>query len=176
MKLVGKVKEAHGLKGELYILVFSGEAAWLNQLKKFYLKAPGATTAPHQEYEVKRAKPFKQGFIVKPQSIDDRNQSEALKGHEFYIDDDLLISNPGESIYLQEVLNFEIRDVAGNKLGTISGFSSNGVQDLLVVSKLNGEKAEVPFVKAFVKDIDFSARFLVVDLPEGLLDLESLED
>ena len=35
---VGKIKDAHGLKGELYFLSFSGEISWLENLSKVYLE------------------------------------------------------------------------------------------------------------------------------------------
>ncbi|HWU45020.1 MAG TPA: hypothetical protein VN132_16320, partial [Bdellovibrio sp.] len=61
MKLVGKVREAHGLKGDLYVLIFSGDISWAKRMKKFFLK--GKTES--QEFTVERVKPFKKGFIVK---------------------------------------------------------------------------------------------------------------
>lgn len=175
MKLVGKVKEAHGLKGDLYILILSGDVSWLSKLKEFELRAKGsATDAAGTKYKVERAKPFKNGFIVKAAEITDRNQSEAVEQMDFYIADDLLISKPGEGIYLSEIMNFKLKDTEQNTLGEIIGLSSNGVQDLLTVKTATGQ-AEVPFVDAFLKKIDFKHQYIVMDLPEGLLDLESID-
>ena len=42
MKVIGKVKEPHGLKGDLYIMVFSGDVSWLPKLKSFALKSKTA--------------------------------------------------------------------------------------------------------------------------------------
>ena len=38
MKLVGKIREAHGLKGDLYVLIFSGDITWAKRMKKFALQ------------------------------------------------------------------------------------------------------------------------------------------
>ena len=89
------------------------------------------------------------------------------------MDEDLLISKPGETIYLSEIKNFKLKDPDQKVLGEIVGFSSNGAQDLLVVES-GGRKAEVPFVDAFIKKIDFKQQVVVMDLPEGLLDLENI--
>ena len=42
MKLVGKVREAHGLKGDLYVLIFSGDISWAKKMKSFgaYIDLP----------------------------------------------------------------------------------------------------------------------------------------
>jgi 16S rRNA processing protein RimM len=89
-KLVGKIKEAHGLKGELYVLVFSGDVSWLGKLNDFAISTD--ETAPKQIYKCEKSKPFKNGFILKAVEVTDRNQSEKLKGQLFFVPDDLLKS------------------------------------------------------------------------------------
>ena len=172
MKLVGKVREAHGLKGDLYILVFSGEVAWLPRLKECQVQVKGEERL---SLTVQKVKPFKKGFILKAPEVADRTAAEPLKGAEFFIPEELLVSKPGETIYLNEILEFTLKDVEQNKLGIVKSFSSNGAQDLLVVETLAGKKAEVPFVDAYIKNIDFKNKSLVMDLPEGILDLDSLQ-
>lgn len=171
MKLVGKVKDAHGLRGEIYVLVFSGEVSWAKKLKSFELRSP--KTGESVTYEVEKMKPFKQGLILKAPVLANRNDAEAIKGFEFYIPADILVSKPGETIFLGEILNFTVKNVAQESLGTIKGFSSNGAQDLLVVTT-SKKDIEIPFVEAFIKKIDFKHKTVVMDLPEGLLDIESL--
>ncbi|UOF01917.1 ribosome maturation factor RimM [Bdellovibrio reynosensis] len=170
MKLVGKVREAHGLKGDLYVLVFSGDISWAKRMKSFGLKAKDSDEV--QTYTVERTKPFKKGIIVKAAEIADRTAAEGVEHLEFFIEEDLLVSKPGETIYLSEIKNFKLKNPEQTVLGEIVGFSSNGVQDLLVV-EANGKKAEVPFVDAFIKKIDFKHQAVIMDLPEGLFDLEN---
>ncbi len=169
MKLVGKVKEAHGLKGDLYIMVFSGDISWLKKLKSFSLKSK---VSGEIEAEVSSVKPFKLGFLLKSPQIADRTAAEAWKAAEFYIPDELLVSEKGETIYLSEILNFKIKNPEQETLGVIVGFGSNGAQDLLVV-EANGKKIEIPFVEAFIKKFDWKHQVLVMELPEGLLDIEN---
>lgn len=170
MKLVGKVREAHGLKGDLYVVIFSGDITWAKRMKKFSLQGKG--DAELQEFSVERVKPFKKGIIVKAAEITDRTAAEGVEHFEFFIEDDLLVSKPGETIYLSEIKNFKVKNPEQTVLGEIVDFSSNGVQDLLVVD-VNGKKVEIPFVDAFIKKIDFKHQAVVMDLPEGLLDLEN---
>ena len=169
MKSIGKVREAHGLKGDLYVLIFSGDVSWVKKVKTFALKNKGGEV---DTYEIERIKPFKKGVIVKGLGITDRTLAEGLEHSEFMIDGELLVSKPGETIFLNEILNFKLKDVEQVVLGDIVGFSSNGVQDLLVVQTKADKKVEVPFVDAFIKKIDFKHQAVVMDLPEGLFDLE----
>src|SRR5687767_12925338 len=64
---VGKVKDAHGIKGELFIVLFAGEAAWLNKLKSLRLIVPEdalaqADSSP-KEFKIKSARAHKNGLI-----------------------------------------------------------------------------------------------------------------
>lgn len=172
MKLVGKVKEAHGLRGELYILIFAGDISWLKKLQNFELRPKGSELEGNT-YDIEKVKPFKDGFILKTAAFADRTAAEKMKGQDFLVSEDLFVSKPGETIFLKEILEFMVKNVAQENIGPIKGFSSNGVQDLLVVQTAKGP-VEIPFVEAFIKKIDFKHKTLVMDLPEGLLDLESL--
>lgn len=171
MKLVGKVREAHGLKGDLYVLIFSGDISWAKRMKSFCLKAKDSDEM--QTFTVERTKPFKKGLIVKAAEIADRTAAEGVEHLEFFVDDQLLVSKPGETIYLSEIKNFKLKNPEQTVLGEIVGFSSNGAQDLLIV-EADGKKVEVPFVDAFIKKIDFKHQAVVMDLPEGLFDIENV--
>ncbi len=169
-KLVGKIKDAHGLKGEFYVLIFSGDTSWISQLKQIQLKNP--ITEEIQEFKKFKTKAFKKGFILSIEGIADRTQAEKYHGFTLSIPSKLFITKPGETIYLSEIADFFIHDLQGIVLGQIVGFSTNGSQDLLVVQ---GEKskADIPFVSAFIKEINFAQKFIIMDLPEGLFDLEN---
>ncbi len=170
-KLIGKIKEAHGLRGDLYVLIFSGDTSWLSHLKNFQVKDP----ASGKVFDLKKlkAKPHKKGFILTIEGISDRTTAEKYHGFHFMIPADLMVSKPGETIFLSEIENFKIRDLKGEELGEIVGFSSNGPQDLLIVEGPQ-KKGEIPFVAPFIKEINFEKKYLVMDLPEGLFDLDKI--
>lgn len=160
--------EPHGLKGDLYILIFSQDVSWADDLVNFRLvnEQTGAT----QILTVEGIKSFKKGVIVKPKEFTNRNQSEAVAKFLFEIPEELLVSGEGETIYLAEILGFKIFD--HNKLvGEIKSFSSNSMQDLLIVHDAENFVIEIPFVDELVEDIDYDKKEVYMNLPEGLLDI-----
>ncbi|MCM2282032.1 MAG: ribosome maturation factor RimM [Bdellovibrionaceae bacterium] len=165
---VGRVKDGHGLKGELFITLFAGEAAWLPKLKELRLIPPGDLEGPAKTFPVRHARLHKNGLIVLSPDIRGRNEAESLKGWMLEIPGEFLVSEAGEQIYLAEIENFKV-DVEGRgEIGRITGFSSNGIQDLLVVATDKGE-FEIPFVDAFVQEIDYENETIRMSLPIGLL-------
>lgn len=166
-KVVGKVKDAHGLKGEIYVLVFSRDQSWAQSFEKFSLinEADKKT----QTLTVERIKPYKEGFIIKPKEFTNRNQSEFVKGWVFAVDESTFISEEGEDIFLSELLNFTVIENKNN-LGQVIGFLSNSAQDLLLVEK-DTEQFEIPFVEDFIIEVNYEKKTIEVELPEGLLEI-----
>lgn len=163
-KCVGKIKEAHGLKGESYVILFAKAADWI---KKAQTVALGST--PEKADRVlgfKKTRELNGALILRFEGVEDRTQAEQLINQFVFIDEELLVSARGETIFLKEILGFQVLD-KGLSIGEIRSFSSNGPQDLLVV----GEKEHlIPFVEAFIVNIDFKEKQILMDLPEGLLD------
>lgn len=171
---IGWVKSAHGLKGEIYIQLNSKQADWLDSVESLTLWNVGKT----QVLEIERATPFKDGLRVKLKGIEDRNQSEALRKSQVFIEESVLVAEPGENLFLNQILNFDLVNPTLEKLGQIVGFGTNGVQDLLRIRPAGidssdvAEERLVPFVDQFIVRIDLENRQVIMDLPEGLLDLE----
>lgn len=164
---VGKVKDAHGIKGELFVVLFAGEAAWIDDLDTLRL-VPESGGAEPKIFTIKSARLHKNGLIAKTEELKDRNAAEALKGLLLEVPEEFLVSESGESIFLREVLGFRVVEKVAGDVGFVRAFSSNGFQDLLVVETKTGDY-EVPFVEAFVERIDYEARTMHLDLPVGLL-------
>lgn len=85
-----------------------------------------------------------------------------------YIPQSLLTADPSAGLFLHQILGFDLYDIGGKCLGTITGFGSNGAQDLLKVQGEAGPEVLIPFVQAFLVNIDFDKRQVKMDLPEGL--------
>ena len=166
LKKIGIVSDAHGIRGELYLIVFSGDVSWLSTAKEITLKNPGDGVM--QILKLKKAKPFKKGFIASFHDVTDRNQAEDLKKYEVWLDEAHFISKDGEQPFLAELLDFEVSDKTSGPLGKVIHFSSNGMQDLLVLDRvINQQNIEIPFIKEFVINVDYVTKKILTDLPEG---------
>lgn len=169
--VVGKVRDAHGLKGELFIVLFAKVADWLSKLETFDLirkeMVEGKLQEVRHSFTVKRVKPHKNGLILNPNEMEDRTAAESFAGAVFEIPAELLKSEEGETIYLKEIDGFMVFD-GDLEVGPITGFSSNGPQDLLQVKSANGE-ALIPLVPELINKLDFKNKRIMMSLPQGLL-------
>jgi 16S rRNA processing protein RimM len=165
---VGKILRAHSLKGELFLFLFTGSWDWYKPGLQVGL---GQTqdSIPPLFLKIESLKPHKDGLILRLEGISDRNQSENLSKHFLFIEKSVLTAEVGELPYLYEFLGFEVFN-KDQPIGHITNFSSNGAQDLLVVT--NEKKTyEIPFVANFILDTCYQKKMIWMSLPNGLLDL-----
>jgi 16S rRNA processing protein RimM len=172
------VTEAKGLRGEVKVFFFAGSADPIKNQKFILLSEPeskpeanvGGTT-----FEIERWAPTNSPSKVniKFKNINDRNSAEALKGLELYISSEAFVSEPGEKIYLGELEGFHVMHGASKDssavIGLVTGFSSNGPQDILILNNKEGGEILIPLVKEFILEIDFKQKKIFMNLPEGLL-------
>lgn len=75
-----------------------------------------------------------------------------------------------DSYYDHQLVGLTARLTDGTELGEVTAVQHEA-QDLLVVRREDAADALIPFVSAIVPTVDLPGGFLVVDPPEGLLDL-----
>lgn len=160
---VGKIKAPRGLQGELHAIFFSPPRDWLDKVDSFWI---GPEVDEVQKVSILRCSEYSGGYHLRLAGISNRNTAEEAVGLKIYLPDNLFVSEAGEVIFLREILGFTLMD-REEEVGEIVGFSSNGPQDLLVVSHKT-RKVEIPFVDAFIVDINFPERKVLMDLPVGL--------
>lgn len=181
-ELVGKIKDAHGLRGDLYVVIFAGDPADFLELEEgawgsLPPRERPELAAAKKSSRIEKIKPFKDGVIVKFADCADRTAAEALRGQGFYapvVEGGDEVFEDEESMDLEQLRGCKLLDAEDVELGEIVDFSSNGIQDLLVVRFSRG-LAEIPFVEDFLIEIDLEKRVVRMDLPEGLFDLAGAE-
>lgn len=181
LRTVGRVKDAHGLKGELWVVLFAGEADWLESLRADGTFGLSRSESAESEvgsaptmYRLKGAKPHKNGLILQSPDIVDRTQAESMRGQFLTIPARYLVGE--EEYFLSEIEGFAVHVRSGDEeefapLGPITGFSHNGAQDLLLVAASDGE-VMIPFVDDFVDVVRAGDRAVFMTLPKGLIDVQ----
>ena len=131
---------------------------------------PGArlTHQDGRELTVATSRTHNDRLLIRFEGIDERTDAEGLRGALFVTPDDL--RELGEAEYWEhQVIGCEVVDAAGARVGDVVRLTPAPAQDLLVVATDRGERL-IPLVEEIVTEFDVSARRIVVDPPEGLLD------
>lgn len=151
---VGRTTKAHGLKGEVLLVLASDRTDRLDPGSVLYLD--------DEAHEVVTAHRHQDRWRVRFAGVDDRTAAEALRGR--VVTADPLPSDDGE-IWVHEVIGAEVALADGSVVGTVAEVQANPAHDLLVLD----DGTLVPEV--FVTDASGLPERVVIDPPEGLLDL-----
>jgi 16S rRNA processing protein RimM len=168
--LVGRLRKPHGLKGDCAVfpltdepdVVFApGRTVWVKDLA-------GATVAG--PLTVARSRLHHREWLIGFRGYDRIEAVEGWRGTFLAAEAGQLRALESNEVYLHELAGFAVRDRADAPLGIVSDFAEGPTGVMLTVQ---GPKREflLPFRKEFVKEVDRAGRRLVVELPEGLLEL-----
>ena len=103
--------------------------------------------------------------------VDSREAAEALRDTELHVAvEDLPELDEPDTWYDHQLVGLAARLPDGTALGEVTAVRHEGAETL-VVRRTGGGELLVPFVAAIVPAVDVAGGFVVVDPPEGLLDL-----
>jgi 16S rRNA processing protein RimM len=149
---------AHGLRGEIAVTLSS------NQPRRL---APGSTVyTPDRELTIVASREHQSRWLVKFEGIDDRTTVETLLGVRLYAE--ALEAAPEGEVWVHELIASEVYDPNGERLGVVASVEANPAHDLLVLE--DGTLVPMVFL------VDRSAGRVVVDVPEGLLDINRRDE
>jgi 16S rRNA processing protein RimM len=117
--------------------------------------------------EVERTWMHGDHLIFKFQGVDTISDAEKLAGAEVSIPFEQRAELPDDEVYESDLIGCEVFDAAGCSLGVVSDFEETGGAPLLHV----GDKLLIPFAKSICTKVDLENKRILVDLPDGLLDL-----
>ncbi len=170
---VGLITSCHGINGQVKVKS-------LSDFEERFLK-PGIRWLQQENQTPSKIElisgfkqPGKEIFIVKFQGINTRNHAEQLKKFKILVKAETLPKLKKEEFHLLELVNLEVKTFEDDQLKTIGKVINleNEKNNLLVIELFqNQKKVLVPFVKEIVPVIDIKNNFLIMNPPNGLLEL-----
>ncbi len=125
------------------------------------------------EFTVEAARLFKEFIIVRLGGIDTISQAEELIGSDVLVPDQDLKPLGEDEIYFHEIEGFTVVALDGKTVGKIKDMLATPGNDLLVVAASDREVL-IPFVKSICVRLDRERKQVVIDPPEGLLELDEI--
>ncbi|MCZ3385670.1 MAG: ribosome maturation factor RimM [Actinomycetia bacterium] len=164
---VGRIGRPHGVRGDVNVEPRTDEPD-----RRF---APGSTLttdhAGHPNLTVEGHRWHSSRLLVSFADVGDRTAAEGLRGVLLStVVDPVEVPEDPDEFYDHQLVGLAVVDRTGSNLGTVAEVV-HGAQDLLVVTRDSGGRVLVPFVAAMVPEVDLRRGYVVVDLPDGLLDL-----
>ncbi|MBC7348840.1 MAG: 16S rRNA processing protein RimM [Candidatus Aminicenantes bacterium] len=165
---IGRIIRSEGKDGTLKIRL-QPEIPREPFFRKIYLEQEGEL----REYEVESFRIVRNSPFLRLEGINSLQEAEALRGREILarVEDFPVLEN---GLYYDfQLLGCLVETVDGRKLGRVVELITMGSANLLVV-EIAGKKVEIPLVAAICRQIDPAAKIIIIDPPEGLLELNEV--
>ncbi len=161
---IGKIIDTRALKGEVKVYPYTNAVDSFDNVDEIYVIENGA----HKKLEVEKARPYKNIMLLKFVGIDHINDVLQYKGEYIYLKEDDMdkLLDEGE-YFVEDLKGLSVLNEAGENVGLIKDVRTGAVQDVLVIED-NEKEWFLPYVDAFVLDVDIDEGVMKVKLIEGM--------
>lgn len=174
---MGRIQDAWGIKGWTRIHAHSADTDALFTAREWLLLPPEprfargfSAFAGCVAVAVEEVKVHAEGLVAKLGGVDDRSAAEALKGTRIHLPRSAFPPAPEGEYYWVDLLGLEAVNRQGESMGVVRDLMSTGPTSVLVLEytdQVDGsaKTAErlIPFVAAYVDEVDRAARRITVD-------------
>lgn len=166
---VGRILEAWGLQGWFKVLPFSADPEALFSSKKWFLLPSERGVRSFEgvaRLSIRQAKIHSDTVVAQAADISERNAAELLRGARIFIARSSFPSAQKDEYYWVDLIGLSVVNREGLVLGQVRELLSTGPQTVLVIDDTQGDKPlerMIPFVAAYVDDVDLQAKRIAVD-------------
>ena len=161
MFVVARIGKPHGLRGEVTVQVHTDDPE-----ERFSIGTQFATEPDRGPLTLRSVRVHQQIYLLGFDGVPDRTAAEALRNTRLLIDDADEVEPEDDDAWREEdLLGLAVVLTDGTVLGEVSALHTREVR------RTDGGEVLIPFVEELVPEVDEEAGRVVVDPPEGLLEL-----
>ncbi len=161
---IGRVVRAHGLRGEVRILLYNPTSDALAVVDTVWL---AASTRTGRSYRIAGRRRVGKHVALRLEGVTDRTQAETLVGAQVLVSRSGLPTLEEDEYYHADIVGLDVEDAEGRALGSVVAIYAGGAHDTIDVERADGRRLSVPMVGRYV---------VRVDVPGGKIVIRHLED
>jgi 16S rRNA processing protein RimM len=160
---LGDVLKTHGLKGEVIIFLDSDFPDKYNELESMFLLQAGKLVP----FFIESCQVQGNTARLKIEDIEDQDTAKTIVGLPVYLPLSLL--DESEGYYYHELIGYDVT-CDSKILGKVTEIYDQERNPLFAFEH-EGFEVLVPFQDQFMKSVDKATKIIVLDLPDGYLDI-----
>ena len=164
---LGKIVRKHSFRGEVVIKLDTDEPELYQNLESVFV-ALGNDLVPFFIETISLQKGNQ--LRIRFEDVENEADADAILGVEVYLPLKFLPKLTGNKFYFHEIIDFDMEDVNYGYIGVIEGVNDSSAQPLFEVNS-NGTDVFIPMIDNFIKKVDRENKKIIVETPEGLIDL-----
>lgn len=164
---LGKIAKKFSFKGEVLIYLDTDEPELYENMESVFVDF-NKNLVP---FFIENSNLHKNDFLrVQFEDVNNEEEADRIVGCEVYLPLTMLPKLEGNKFYFHEVIGFEIEDQRLGVFGKIVSINDTSAQPLFEVINGNVEIL-VPMIDQFLVKIDRENKKVIMDLPEGLVEM-----
>lgn len=173
--IVGRVRKAHGIRGEVVVEVITDEPAAVFAAGRRVLAgtAAGDLTPARHELHVRSARDFNEGLLVGFDEVPDRNAAELWRGRYLLLPAGELPAPEDDEVYLHDLVGMRVDLPGGDVVGVVEELYElpQGLAlDVRRAAPRSTETVILLYDDQTIASVDKERRVIVVTPPDGLLE------
>jgi 16S rRNA processing protein RimM len=164
---LGKIAKKFSFKGEVLVYLDTDEPELYENMESVFVEFNNNLVP----FFIESSSLHKNDFLrVHFEDIDNEEEADNIIGCAIYLPLSMLPKLTGNKFYFHEVIGFEIEDKRIGVFGKIVSINDVSAQPLFEV--LNGNvELLIPMIDHFLVEIDRKNKKVIMDLPEGLVEM-----
>jgi 16S rRNA processing protein RimM len=164
---LGKIVKKYSFKGELLAKLDTDQPDLYDNLEAVFIDLRGNLVP----FFIESSQLHKSDLLrLNFEDVNSEADADALIKSELYLPLDLLPKLDGDKFYFHEVIGFTIKDKKFGDVGILTGINDSTAQALFEIDR-DGIEILIPMNDEFIDKVDRKNKTIVVDTPEGLIDL-----
>lgn len=164
---LGKIVRKYSFKGEVLIKLDTDEPQLYTELESVFVDFNNNLIP----FFIEQSGLHKSTLLrVRFEDVDTEEKADEIIGLEVYLPLSFLPELDDDQFYFHEIIGFTAEDVNFGKIGLVTGVNDSASQALFEIER-DGKQILIPINDDFIKKVDKKNKILLLDTPEGLIDL-----
>ena len=164
---LGNIVKKHSFKGEVVVKLDTDEPELYRNLESVFVDL-GNNLVP---FFIEKSSLHKSDLLrVKFEDVDTEEDADDLMKAELYLPLDLLPKLEGDKFYFHEVIGYTAIDENFGEIGIIKNINDTTSQAIFEIDR-DGKEVLIPMIDDFIKKLDRNKKTILLQVPDGLIDL-----
>ncbi len=164
---LGKIVKKYSYKGELLVKLDTDEPELYENMASVFVEVRNNLVP----FFIESSQLHKSELLrIKFEDVDTEGDAEALLKCDLYLPLEFLPKLDDDKFYFHEIIGFQIDDKNFGPVGIIKAVNDLTAQSLFEIDR-NGIEILIPMNDEFIVKVDKPNRTIIVETPEGLIDL-----
>ena len=164
---LGKIVRKHSFKGEVVAKLDTDEPELYRNLESVFVLLHDQLVPFFIEKSL-----LQKGnqLRIKFEDVESEEDANSLLGKELHMPLEFLPKLTGNKFYFHEVIGFQIEDTNFGLVGNVTSINDSSSQQIFEIDR-DGLEVLIPMIDEFIKEVNRVEKKILVEVPDGLIDL-----